>query len=389
MLSSRIPSRLLPTLAIAAALHGCGGTAAPAFSDTLAADLRRIVEETHAETGVPSMALGVWVEGVGELTYAVGETVPGAGPMAFDDQFRIGSITKTFTGTIILQLVQEGLLSLDEPVNPFFDGQVPNGDTITIRHLLAMQSGLASFTFNPTFTSGLFSDPSRVWTPDELLQLAWEDTRNGCPHEGQTRHCFPAGTRMAYSNTNTVMLARIAEIRGQRTYAQLVEERIARPLGLTRTLQAESLSEPLARGFTMQGLPDDATEPQEATSWNPSWGFGVGDLASTLDELRIYGIALGSGSLLTPEMHAERIAPQTVEPNSPDRAYLLGINVDHGWYGHTGELPGYNSTVHYRPDIRAVIVSASNMDREPGPASTLARRIQQRLNQEWPLPTAP
>lgn len=404
---SRLRSLALAPLlaALGVALAGCSDDTAesapnddvPAarISDELAADLRRIVEETHAETGVPGMAAGIWIDGVGELTHAVGVSeVGGSQPIGFDEHLRIGSITKTMTGTVILKLVDQGALTLDDTVDQFFDG-VPGGDTIRIRHLLAMQSGLASYTFNEDFTDALFAEPMRAWDPMELLQIAWDDTEAGCPWPDQGSQCFPAGTAMAYCNTNTVMLGVIAEQVSERTYAQLVEEIIATPLGLTGTFQGGSaLPPPFVHGYTPQGMPEGSTETQEATDWLPSWGFAVGDMVSTMNELHLYGAALATGSLISAEMQAERVTLQTVPPNTPERAYLLGIGIEAGWLGHTGELPGYNSAVHHRPDIHATVVTAANRDihvfpdgTTAGPASLLARRLHARLNEEVPVGT--
>jgi len=82
---------------------------------------------------------------------------------------RIGSITKTFTGTVVLQLVDEGWLGLDDPISRHLTG-VPNGDNITIRQLLNMTSGLYNYSEDLAFNESLDADPERVWTPEELLE---------------------------------------------------------------------------------------------------------------------------------------------------------------------------------------------------------------------------
>ena len=112
-------------------------------------------------------------------------------PPSVEDHFRAGSITKTMTSTVILQLMQEGRLSLDDPIGKFRRG-VPNGDRITIAELAEMRSGLYSYTFDPTFNETLDADPGKAWTPDELLAIAFSHPVDAQP--GMTR-LLPAQAR--------------------------------------------------------------------------------------------------------------------------------------------------------------------------------------------------
>ena len=112
---------------------------------------------------------------------------------------RIGSITKSFTGTVVLQLVDEGWLGLDDPISRHLAG-VPNGDNITIRQLLNMTSGLYNYSEDRGFNESLDADPGRVWTPEELLAIGL----------GRQPY-FPPGTGFHYSNTNSVLLGKLVE----------------------------------------------------------------------------------------------------------------------------------------------------------------------------------
>ena len=93
-------------------------------------------------------------------------------PPRADTHFRIASVTKTMTAAVILQLAQEGKLQLDDPVSKYV-AEVPNGDNITLAELLEMRSGLYSFTDAPELTASMDDDPTRVWTPQELLAIAF------------------------------------------------------------------------------------------------------------------------------------------------------------------------------------------------------------------------
>ena len=119
--------------------------------------------------------------------------------MSVDDHFRIGSNTKTMTSTVILQLVQEGKLALDDPIGKYIPG-VPNGDQITIAQLSEMRSGLYSYTFDPRFNETLDKQPQKVWTPQELMDIAFTHPPNAEP-----------GTTFEYSNTNIILLGMVIE----------------------------------------------------------------------------------------------------------------------------------------------------------------------------------
>jgi D-alanyl-D-alanine carboxypeptidase len=160
-----------------------------------------------------------------------------------------------------------------------------------------------------------------------------------------------------------------------------LQDQILTPLGMTETSfpDGAALPEPFARGYTRQGIPEGVEH--EATFLDPSWGWAVGNLISTVGDLAIWAQALGRGTLLSAKMQAQRLTPVPLPPNSAERAYALGIGVNQGWWGHTGELPGYNTVVYYRPDVDATLVVVANHDfvevdgRAVSPAVAFAARI--------------
>jgi D-alanyl-D-alanine carboxypeptidase len=260
--------------------------------------------------------------------------------------------------TLILQLVDEGKLKLEDTLDKFFP-DYPMADRITLLQLANMTSGLASYTYDENFQDRLFANPNEPWTPEELIEIARVNTLAGCPNFPDA--CFEPGEGWAYCNTNTVLLGMIAEQVTGESYSDLIRTRITEPLGLKNTFQATDgqLPVPFAHGYTSQGV--DQGE-QDATFWSPTWGFAVGDLVSTFDDLRIWGRALGRGDLLSPETQARRLTKVTLPPNAPSRAYMVGVGFNNGWIGHGGELPGYNSCTYYRPDLDAVLVVIVNSD---------------------------
>src|SRR5262245_12176626 len=135
---------------------------------------------------------GTWVATIGT------QDLDGTTPMTADLNQRIGSITKTFTVTAVLQLADEGALSLDDPIGDFVGG-TPNPDA-TLGQLAAMRSGSPSYTFDEEFQEQLFGDPNRVWTPEQLVDFV----------RGREAD-FAPGEATSYSNTNTVLLGLVIE----------------------------------------------------------------------------------------------------------------------------------------------------------------------------------
>lgn len=358
----------------------------------IGAELNSIVRDNFNSLGVPGMMASVWVPGEFVWTKEIGVSDRDTNaPMSLNQHVRIGSITKTFTVTMMLILADDGLLSLDDPVSKYFEG-VPRGDNITLRNLANMTSGIANYTFDPGFQEKLFANPGAEWKPEELVAIGIENTKAGCPHAQGA--CFNPGDGWFYSNTNTVMLGLVIEKVTAKKYGQVFEAEILVPLAFKNTSHptTNEMPEPYAHGYTLQGLPDGVTKRQDSTMWMPSWAWAVGDIISNHDDLSNWGRALGKGVLLSPEMQAERLKKVTLPPNTQDRAYALGIGYKSGWWGHGGELPGYNSVVYYRPDIDSVIVVISNSDLvkkdggEIHPSYIVADTIAELLNKTYPLP---
>jgi D-alanyl-D-alanine carboxypeptidase len=317
--------------------------------------LNAALEQSFSDSGAPGVVAAVetpedtWVGtlGVGDLASEE--------PMSADMHQRIGSVTKTFTVSLLLQAAADGLLSLDDTIDRYVE-DVPNGDEITLRQMANMTSGIASYTFNEQFQEELFSRPEGVWKPQELAQIGIEDSP-----------AFDPGTEFQYSNTNTVLLGLVLEQVSGKPIGDLYREGIIEPLGLQQTSFPNAdpaFPDPHPQGYTLQG--QDGGESLDATDWNPSWGWTAGAMISTVEDMLVYGRALGTGEgLLPPEQQAERLNSfpgDEVPPNSAERAYGLGLGREYGWLGHTGELPGFNTAVYYHPELDATVVVEVNSD---------------------------
>ena len=177
---------------------------------------------------------------------------------------------------------------------------------------------------------------------------------------------FDPGTEFQYSNTNTVLLGLVLEQVSGKSIGDLYREWIIEPLGLQQTSFPNTdpaFPDPHPQGYTLQG--QDGGEPRNATDWNPSWGWTAGGMISTVDDLLVYGRALGTGEgLLPPGQQAERLNSFMGGPSplSTDKDYGIGLVNDHGWLGHTGELPGFNTAVYYHPELDATVVVEVDSD---------------------------
>ena len=143
--------------------------------------------------------------------------------MKTDFYSRIGSVTKTFTVTAVLQLADQGKLGLDDSIAEFIDG-VPLGDRITLRQLARMQSGLFNYSESPEFQQAVFADARRTFTPRELLNYALEQPNR-----------FPPGEGFEYSNTNTVLLGLVVQKVSGQPLPDYIHDHILVPLGMSHT----------------------------------------------------------------------------------------------------------------------------------------------------------
>ncbi len=360
--------KLAAIVAAVVAMAGCARSIAPqpqpspgAFPPATVARLDAAIAQWFAAYKAPGVVVALTIPGTGSYVVARGDANPATGEaMSLADHVRIGSITKTFTVTVLLQLADEKKLSLDDPLSKY-EPSIPNGKHITLRMLANMTSGIFSYTHDTTFVRELLADPNRVWTPRELVNIALKH-----------KPVFAPGKGFQYCNTNTVLLGMIIEKVTKAPIADVFKTMSFEPLGLTNTSwpSGGSLPSPYAHGITDQ-TPDDRVA--DATHWNPSWGFTAGALVSNVADLQTWVRAYATGAQLSAAMQRQRLRWVTLPPNTPQHKYGLGIGYDHGWLGHTGELPGYNTSAFYLPSEHATIVVEVNSDisvdhRDPAPA---------------------
>ncbi|WP_329403585.1 serine hydrolase domain-containing protein [Streptomyces melanogenes] len=318
------------------------------LSPGLRAKLDKAVRDVMKKAGIPGVQVGLWMPGKGSYVRAFGVADKRTGaPMTDDMRMRIGSVTKTFTATAVLELVDDGKVGLDDPISKYFKG-VPNGHRIAVRDLLDMRSGLFSYSADDAFIKAFLTNPDRPFTPKELLAYAFK-------HPNQ----FPPGSKFQYCNTNYILLGLLVEKMTGRSLRDVIEHRILRPSHLDDTLfpKAAEFPRPHAHGYTNQTLTGKVTD---STHWNPSWAWAAGSMISDLHDLKHWAKDLATGTLLSPEAQAERL--KVLPTGIPGAGYGLGIFNIQGWTGHNGSLPGYETLVLYLPEQKATLVALLNTD---------------------------
>lgn len=321
------------------------------------------IEQVMAAASVPGVIVGIWgPNGHYVRAFGVADKETGA-PMKSDFYSRIGSVTKTFTVTGILQLADQGKVALDDPIAKYIDG-VPQGDVITLRELARMQSGLVNYSATTGFQQALAADPRRHFAPPELLGWAFAEPA-----------VFPPGQGFQYSNTNTILLGLVVEKVSGQPLPDYVRDHILAPLGLSHTSfpTTNAFPDPHAQGYT-----DALGAETTATDWDPSWGWAAGAMISTLDDMRSWAPALATGKLLSPAMQAQRLQTVGAAGLPAQDGYGLGVFNIAGWVGHNGSLPGYQTVAAYLPQQHTTLVIFTNTDNEyqgGEPSTALANAI--------------
>ncbi|QOV44866.1 serine hydrolase domain-containing protein [Streptomyces chromofuscus] len=305
--------------------------------------------------GAPgAMARYTAPDGVRSRTAGVRDRASGA-PMNMLARFRIGSVSKTFSSVVLLQLVQEGWLELDRSVNQYLPGLLPD-DRITVRHLLTHRSGLADYTeamFHQT-VPGFEAVRNRVFSYRELVDLSLAEPPTTEP-----------GAAYKYSNTNFVVVGMLIEKLTGRPVADAYQRRIIKPLRLRHTSYVHPQTR--IKGLHVRGYlhSDEAGAPLvDSTEQTVSWAQSAGAVVSSPADLNTFTSALMSGRLLSPAMLR---AMTTVTPTDTTntRFYGLGLrryDLSCGTqvYGHTGTVQGYYTYAFSTRDGRRSLSAMAN-----------------------------
>lgn len=335
------------------ALVSCGGT--PTFKPETEKEMEEVISELMSGLNIPGAIVGVWVDGRGEWVAAKGDSdIENKKAMELPDKFRIGSNTKTFTTTLVLQLVDDGKLSLDDKLSEYIEG-IPTGDRITLRMLCNNTSGLFEYGETEAVLNKIATDPHYKWKPRELVDVAIAEP----PY-------FPPGEGWRYSNTNFILLGMIIEEVAGEELGDLYKKNIFEPLGLDSTSFPDS---PEMTGNYSHGYGDSEEGPEELDDFteflDPSIWWAGGAIVSNLEDLKTWMEALASGELISEQSREEMFdwvnIPGEEEYGSK---YGLGVLALGGFLGHNGRTPGYESCMMYSPEMETMIIVFFNKSAE-------------------------
>nr|WP_199809283.1 serine hydrolase domain-containing protein [Streptomyces sp. NRRL S-244] len=329
-------------------------------------DMEAVTQALKNTTAVGAPGAMVRITGSGApLTSAVGvqDRTTGAA-MDVNGRFRIGSVTKTFSSVVLLQLVDEGKISLDAPVNKYLPGLLPD-DRITVRHLLTHRSGLSDYTnamFDKT-VPGFEAVRNKVFTYQELVALSLREPRTTEP-----------GVSYQYSNTNFVVVGMLIEKATGRGVAKEYESRIIKPLKLKNTSYVHPST--AIKGAHLHGYlhPDEAGAPLvDSTEQTVSWAQSAGAMISNAADLNTFTSALLGGKLLKPGT-LDAMLTMTPTDAAKTRFYGLGLrrydlSCGTSVYGHTGTVQGFYTYAFSTRDGKRSLAAVANTSNK-GEANT-------------------
>jgi D-alanyl-D-alanine carboxypeptidase len=317
---------------------------------------------------IPGVFIAVYVPGYAPYVKSVGYAdLKTKAPFQLPDKFRIGSNTKTFVVTVLLQLQDEHRLSINDPISKFNIGvKVPNANSITIRDLAEMRSGLFE-AYNTAQFNKMNITPQTQLNPRQLIGWA-----------AQHKPLFAPGAKYNYCNTNYLILGLIIEAVTHDTVGNQIRKRLLQPMGLTGTSFPDepAMPTPYAHGYQL----DAKGNWQDVSVYiSPSITWAAGDMISTVPDMKrwVKSYVLGTKNSKASQRDRLRCLPTGV---GKDLNFGLGIGCSNGWYGYTGGLPGYHTAAYYMPSKDITAIAFVNAQREkpfPGAANVILRDITQ------------
>lgn len=366
---------LAPVLVAVLALAGCSlipakapATAVPvgvSANPQLAEQVRDIIEREMGPRHLRSVIVRVTIAGEPVLTEAFGESMPGV-PARTDMHFRNGAVAISYMATALLQLVDEGTVTLDHKLSTWLP-EVPHSEKVTLGQLVQMTSGYEDYVPDPAFEAAFYADPFRDWTPEELYTFGTSKPLIYAP-----------GSNWNYAHTNYVLLGLALEKIAGKPLDELLAERILKPLGLGGTQSSETpeIPEPVLHAYTGErretlGLPAATGFMEDSTFWNPSWTLARGAVqTTTITDMTTSADAIGSGSLLSEQSHAAQIATTLRGKTSKipgcinctemgvGFSYGLGVVLSGDWVLQNPMFGGYSAVEASLPSEKIAIAVA-------------------------------
>ena len=298
---------------------------AQVFDNLLSSNLQNQLDQFRSQYQFIGMSAAIISDEYGHWTGASGFSQESSNNLISSDMiFGIGSVTKTYIATLVMQLEDEGILSINDSLYHWLPSYPNIDSTITIKQLLKHESGIYNLTDNPLFFEVLNQNPLYVWQDEEII-LKLVD-----------KPLFKPGETYSYSNTNYIILGMILKKATHKSISTLLRERILVPLNLNHTFLAieDSLEDNIAHGwFDVDGDSelDDFTE-----FWQPNAFYSAlwtaGAMYSTAEDAAVFMKALFNGELVSSNSLNKMMDINTVSHNglglfgftTPDNISMIG-----------------------------------------------------------------
>ncbi len=327
-----------------------------------AAAIVAMAREAMATYHLRAVIVRVTVDGQEVVTAALGESMTGV-PATTTMHFRNGAVAISYVAILLLTLVDDGVLRLDDPLSIWLP-ELPDAERVTLRMLANMTAGYQDFVPDEGFQRAFYADPFHQWTTDELLAISLAQPRQ-----------FAPGTNWDYAHANYIILGLALEQATGRSVADLLQERVLGPSGLTNTANSltPAIPEPALHAFSSErrqalGIPAGTPFYEETTGWTPSWSITHGAVQTTnIYDMAASAVAIGEGTLLSPASYQAMVGPSLLGFGSPlagcrtchtlDTAYNYGLGIvrSGNWLLQNLLLNGYGGTMAYLPAKRIAI----------------------------------
>ncbi len=331
--------------------YSCENSTSPAETvqnNEIETQIKAVLDSVIENTHVPGLVAGIWAPNEGiDLVYTAGVSdLETNAPMDAEMIFRIASNTKTFAITVLLQLVDEGVLSLDDKLSKYRP-DLPRADEVTIEMLTNMRSGIYNYVESENFWARVISDPTHFWTIEEIINFSLNDATDF--------YYFSPGTGFHYSNTNTIIIQAIVENLTGLSLESLINSRIINPLNLTNTtylVGGTKIPGYHSKAYDIGDFEDNPDDISEAIDF--SFAKAAGSMVSNIFDIKTYVEALTGNYFLSTSLQEKRLTCNSIEGSSSK--YGIGLFNINGFYGHNGEAPGYTSLMVHSLEKSCTIV---------------------------------
>lgn len=344
--------------------------------DGEAAAIAAVVDAQLEELGLRAALVRVERGDEEVVTIAEGEAMPGVAATA-GDHFRNGAVTISQLGTVLLQLVDEGTVSVDDTIDAWLP-ELPAADHVTLGMLITGTSGYRDYESTPSFIESQETDPFQRWTPEELIEIGTSQPL-----------WFEPGTNWSYAHTNFVILGQALERITDMPLDELLDQRFLEPAGMTQTANGDTptIPDPVLHSYT-----SERGVYEEGTFWDPSWSLAQGAVqTTTVCDMATNARVVGQGELLSTESYELMVGDSLIgvggpTPECPDACrentergrYGYGVVLLGDWVVQNPMFHGFMATMAHLPDDEltiAVSVTAGPATPEGNQSTTVADAI--------------